>query len=85
MPTVNPIAPRRPVTVVSCFVGCEMKKIMKAVTATSGTCKVIEMITLKTAPPTRIAVRILRVRVGASSRFNQPNQSESLDRTRLVC
>src|SRR5215468_11102926 len=36
------------------------------------------MITHKTTPPTTIAVRISRARVGASSRFNQPNQCESL-------
>src|SRR4030095_11066180 len=80
MPMVAPIPPRTAVTVVSFFVGCEMKKIIKAVTATSGTCNVIEMITHKTAPPARIAVRILRARVGASSRLNQPIQSESLGR-----
>src|SRR5882672_10270432 len=38
------------------------------------------MITHKTTPPTMIAVRISRARVGASSRFNQPVQSESLGR-----
>src|ERR1700731_1732570 len=36
------------------------------------------MITHKTAPATMIAVLILRALVGASSRFNQPIQSESL-------
>ena len=36
------------------------------------------MITHKTAPPTMMAVRILRARVGANSRLNQPIQSESL-------
>src|SRR5260370_39936857 len=38
------------------------------------------MITHKTAPPTMMAVRILRARVGASSRRNQPIQSESMGR-----
>src|SRR5437879_13685200 len=36
------------------------------------------MITHKTAPATMMAVLILRALVGASSRFNQPIQSESL-------
>src|SRR5258708_27253997 len=38
------------------------------------------MITHKPAPPTMMAVRILRARVGASSRRNQPIQSESMGR-----
>jgi hypothetical protein len=38
------------------------------------------MITHKTAPPTRIAVRILRARVGANSLFSQVIQSELTER-----
>src|SRR6266480_5626653 len=38
------------------------------------------MMTHKTAPATMMAVRISRRRVGASSLFNQPTQSESLGR-----
>src|SRR6266446_10976188 len=38
------------------------------------------MMTHKTAPATMMAVRILRARVGASSRRNQAIQSESMDR-----
>src|ERR1700736_3148298 len=38
------------------------------------------MMTHKTAPPTMKAVRILRARVGASSRRNQAIQSESMGR-----
>src|SRR2546430_14285064 len=38
------------------------------------------MITHKTAPPTMMAVRISRARVGASSCRNQPIQSESRGR-----
>src|SRR5262249_32099488 len=40
----------------------------------------MEMMTHKTVPPTMIAVRISRSRVGLSSCFKNPIQSESSDR-----
>src|SRR4029453_11834941 len=40
----------------------------------------MEMITHNVTPLTMLAVRISRARVGASSRFNQPTQLESIGR-----
>jgi hypothetical protein len=48
------------------------------VTASSGTCNAIEMITHKTTPATMMAVRISRARVGANWDLNhskEPNGS----------
>src|SRR5882724_7913415 len=72
---VRPISPTTPARVVTLLFSFEIKKTMYAEVASCGTCRVIEMITQRTAPPMRISVRTLRSCDGANSRRSHGRES----------